>query len=164
MRKRAGCAPKKAAQPKAKAAKVDAIADDPDRVAVNPQIEIDANGVNGTIYKMIQEAWSAIEGHHVFADITKKLPLSITSASGMSSGTQAPFRAADYNDAMKSRDAYDCGVNLLWGSLFFNARPHVPLRIQAIEKYMEQRFSASTPPSQFAGKVVFAMRDGEKNS
>ena len=163
MKRRVGAPAKKSGQPKAKAAKVVApIAEDPPSVVVQPQVEIDANGVNGTIYKMIQDAWSAIEGHRVFADMTNELPLTITSTLGKSSGTQAPFRDADYNDAMKSRGAYDCGVNMLWGSLFFNARPHVPLRIQAIEKYMEQRFSDSAPPSQFTGKVVFAMRDGEK--
>ena len=116
-------------------------------------------GVNDAIYTKLQGAWATIEKHPVFADITNHLPLGI--AAKGESGTQASFKDTEYDVAMKKHKSYECGINVFWGSLFFNPRPLVPLRMSAIEQHMSTKFPDGKAPTKFPQTLVFAMREKE---
>ena len=109
--------------------------------------------INAAYAAKLQEAKEEILNHHVFTDIAKEKPLSIS---------QAAFTPAAFNTAMDQSGVYRCAGNIFW--LIIQTSKTVPIRPMKVDQIRQEFFK--TPSELFPTQwtvLVGLLEDNIKN-
>jgi len=97
------------------------------------KLSISSDMANQKLYATMQTEMDIINAHPECKNLSSMNPLQIGKG-----GSQAPYDADEYKDAMKTRKRYRCAGNMFWVNMHRTASPGIPLatsRIQMATSY-----------------------------
>ncbi|CAK0817571.1 unnamed protein product [Prorocentrum cordatum] len=115
-----------------------------------PEAPPETNQVVGPTLDIITDALNAIKGSPFFADLEKKMPLTIAQG-----GRQAPFVKEDCSDALSRGSPYSCGCNLFWQNFFWSSSYRTPVNMGQVREIVN--YHLKSPPNVFPMNTVFAV-------
>ena len=106
----------------------------------------DMRGINLEYLEGLHTAFSMMQKHAEFTNISEQSPLTIAKKStdvDGNHGHMAAFNKTDFHNALATRGIYECGANVFWLAVFYLTTPGMPMSRGGVE-YLKQFFLSET--------------------